>query len=42
MSAILCSILALAGIGWVLHVNARDRKALEKELDDEFWNKPGH
>ena len=36
MSAILFSILSLAAIGWVLHVNARDRKRLEKELDDEF------
>jgi hypothetical protein len=36
MSAILFSILALAAIGWVLHVNARDRAILEKELDQEF------
>lgn len=36
MSAILFSILALAAIGWVLHVNARDRAILEKELDEEL------
>lgn len=36
MSAIICSILALAAIGWVLHVNANDRKAFEKELEEEF------
>jgi len=39
MSAILFSILGLAAIGWVLHVNAADRRILEKELDDEF--RPG-
>lgn len=36
MSAILLSILTLAAIGWVLRVNARDRKLLEKELEEEF------
>lgn len=33
MSAIICSILVLAVIGWVLRVNARDRKNFEKDLD---------
>lgn len=36
MSAIICSILVLAAIGWVLRVNANDRKVFEKELDDAF------
>lgn len=34
MGAIICSILVLAAIGWVLRVNANDRKNFEKELDD--------
>ena len=40
MSAILCSILVLAAIGWVLRVNANDRKSFEKELDDAFADDP--
>jgi len=36
MSAILLSIVVLAAVGWVLRVNARDRRLLEKELEDEF------
>lgn len=34
MIAIIGSILALAAIGWVLYVNARDRRTFEKELDE--------
>lgn len=34
MNAIICSILVLAVIGWVLRVNANDRRLFEKELDD--------
>lgn len=34
MNAIICSILVLAAIGWVLCVNADDRRLFEKELDD--------
>ena len=40
MSAIVLSILALAAIGWVLHLNGGDRERLEQELDDEFRDKP--
>jgi len=31
-----CSIVAVAVLGWMLHTNARDRKALEKELEEVF------
>ena len=41
MTATICSILALAAIGWVIHVNAVDRRVLEKELDDEFGDDRG-
>lgn len=40
MTAIICSILALAAIGWVIRVNAHDRKVFEKELDEAFRNDP--
>ncbi len=30
------SIVAVAVLGWMLHTNARDRKALEKELEEVF------
>ena len=30
---LLCSILTLLALGWMLHVNARDRRILEKELE---------
>ena len=40
MSAVICSILVLAVIGWVLRVNADDRKSFEKELDDAFADDP--
>ena len=33
---VLFSALALVLLAWVLHVNAKDREALEKELDEEF------
>ena len=36
MTAIICSILALAVIGWVIRVNAEDRKLFEKELEAAF------
>lgn len=38
--AIICSILVLAVIGWVLHVNAKDRKRFEKELDEAAEDDP--
>ncbi|MGG7606852.1 hypothetical protein [Massilia sp. BKSP1R2A-1] len=31
-----CSIVAVAVLGWMLHTNARDRRALEKELEEVF------
>lgn len=34
--AIICSILALAVIGWVLYVNAKDRRSFEKELAEDI------
>ena len=34
MTAIICSILVVAAIGWVLRVNADDRRRFEKELDE--------
>lgn len=40
MSAIIVSILALAAIGWVLSINAGDRKIFEKSLDEEFGDDP--
>ncbi|WP_267872583.1 hypothetical protein [Massilia sp. BSC265] len=40
MSAMICSILLLAVIGWVLRVNANDRKTFEKELDDASEDDP--
>ncbi len=41
ITATICSILVLAAIGWMIHVNASDRKILEKELDDEFGDDRG-
>jgi len=41
MNAILCSIVALAAIGWVLRINARDRALLEQELEEEFVSDRG-
>lgn len=38
MTAIIGSILVLAAIGWMIRINANDRKIFEKELDDEFGN----
>jgi len=32
----LLSALVLLAIGWMLHVNAQDRKVLEKELERDF------
>jgi hypothetical protein len=33
MTTILASILALLAIGWVLRINAKDRKRFEEELN---------
>jgi hypothetical protein len=33
MTTILASILALLAIGWILRINAKDRKRFEKELN---------
>jgi len=41
MLAVLCALLALLAIGWVLSVNARDRKRLEKELQQQARDDAG-
>ena len=40
MGAMICSILLLAAVGWVLRVNAKDRRNFEKELDDACADDP--
>lgn len=32
---LMCSILTLLALGWVLRANAKDRKRLEKELEED-------
>lgn len=41
MAAIALSALALLGIGWVLYINARDRKAFEKQLEKALADDSG-
>jgi hypothetical protein len=41
MTTILASILALLAIGWVLRINAKDRKRFEKELGTGLADEPG-
>lgn len=36
ITALMCSILMLAVIGWVLYVNSVDRRSFEKELVEEL------
>ena len=31
-----CAVLTLLLLGWMLCINAKDRKILEKQLEDEF------
>jgi len=33
IAAALLSVLAVLGLGWVLHVNASDRRKFEKQLE---------
>jgi len=37
----LLSALVLLAIGWMLHVNAQDRKVLEKQLERDFRDDSG-
>jgi hypothetical protein len=32
LAMLMCFLITLLALGWVLHVNANDRKRLEKEL----------
>jgi len=36
-----CAVLTLLLLGWMLCMNAKDRKMLEKELEDAFADDPG-
>ena len=36
LAVALLSAFVLLAIGWMLHVNAQDRKTLEKELERDF------
>ena len=36
-----CAVLTLLLLGWMLRMNAKDRKILEKQLDDEFGDGSG-
>lgn len=38
MIILMCSLLAVVLVGWVLFINARDRKTFEKELEQELEN----
>lgn len=35
LAMLMCSLLTLLALGWVLRTNAKDRKLLEKELEEE-------
>lgn len=35
LAMLMCSILTLLALGWMLRVNAKDRRILEKELEED-------
>jgi len=41
IAPLICSIVTLLLLGWMLCMNAKDRKILEKQLDDEFGDGSG-
>jgi len=41
LAVALFSVFALLVIGWMLRVNAKDRKVLEKRLEREFGKDSG-
>ncbi|MFC0252201.1 hypothetical protein [Massilia consociata] len=40
LTMLMCSILLLLVVGWVLYVNANDRKTFEKELREYLEDRP--